>query len=167
MIALSQTTGYAIQALSCIHDPACRRSSITAIANCSSVPRPYLAKIVNALVRAGLLTSKRGVGGGIALAREPGAITLLQIVEAIEGPEWLGECLLGMNDCASDGACPTHVFWTRIRAEITGELTKTTLADVIFYRARRIGCADPPGSCCRSPREGDPPPRRADHSAKI
>jgi Rrf2 family transcriptional regulator, iron-sulfur cluster assembly transcription factor len=147
MIALSQTTGYAIQALSCIHDPACRRPSITAIASCSSVPRPYLAKIVNALVRAGLVTSKRGVGGGIALARAPGKITLLQIVEAIEGPQWLGDCLLGMNDCASDEACPTHVFWTRIRAEITGELIRTTLADVISYRARRAGCADPPASC--------------------
>lgn len=147
MIALSQTTGYAIQALSCIHDPACRRPSITVVASRSSVPRHYLAKIVNALVCAGLVTSKRGVGGGIALAHPPAEITLLQIVEAIDGPGWMGECLLGMNDCASNAACPTKVFWKRIRGEIAGELAKTTLADVISFRARRAGGAEPPASC--------------------
>lgn len=162
MIALSQTTGYAIHALSCIHGPACRRLSITVVASRSPVPRHYLAKIVNALVCAGLVTSKRGVGGGVALARPPGEITLLQIVEAIEGPEWMGECLLGMNDCMGDDACPTRVFWKRIRGEIVGELSKCTLADVISHRARRAGPADPHVPCTsRSARRRSAPvPRR-------
>lgn len=164
MIALSQTTGYAIHALSCIHGPACRRLSITVVANRSSVPRHYLAKIVNALVCAGLVTSKRGVGGGVALARPPGEMTLLQIVEAIEGPEWMGECLLGMNDCASDDACPTRVFWERIRGEIIGELSRSTLADVISYRARRAGRVDPHVPCTpRSARRRPVPASRQPH----
>lgn len=140
MIGLSHTTGYAIQALSCLNDPRCRCRSIAGIAACSSLPKAYLAKIIPALVRAGLATAKRGVGGGIALARPPAKISLLQIVEAIEGHGWLGECLLGMDDCASKGMCPTHAFWERVRREITAELNRTTLAEVISFRTHGSNC---------------------------
>jgi Rrf2 family protein len=156
MIGLSQTTGYAIQALSCLNNPACTCRSIATIAECSGVPRAYLAKIISALVRAGLVTARRGVGGGIALGRQPAEISLLQIVEAIQGPSWLGECLLGMDDCASDGACPTHEFWLRVRGEITAELGRTTLAEVISFRAGRSNHTKRPADCGRTSARSQP-----------
>jgi len=134
MLSLSQTTGYAIKALACLNEPGCRRRSTLEIAECSGVPRPYLAKIITALVRAGILVSKRGIGGGIALAREPGAISLLQVVEAVEGPAWLGECLLGLDECSSQQTCPTHQFWERLRNEIRNELEQTTLDTVLTFK---------------------------------
>ncbi|HEY0946973.1 MAG TPA: Rrf2 family transcriptional regulator [Opitutaceae bacterium] len=152
MIGLSQTTGYAMQALGCLQNPSCECQSIAHIAECASVPRPYLAKIINALVRANLVRAKRGVGGGISLARPPAQISLLQIVEAVEGQRWLGECLLGMADCTGTGICPTGAFWTRVRKEIIGELNRATLADVIALRTRprrgRSRHSTPQTECC-------------------
>ena len=144
MIGLSKTNGYAIQALRCLDDPACHRRSLADISCCSSVPRPYLAKIVRALARHGIVHARRGVGGGIWLARPPEEIRLLEIVEAIEGKAWVGECLLGLNDCASPHmTCPTHAFWQRIRREITTELCHVTLAEVIAARPANAPYACP------------------------
>ena len=150
MIGFSRTTGYAIQALSCLNDPACTCRAIADIAGCSSVPRQYLAKIGGALARAGIITAKRGVGGGISLTRPATAISLLQIVEAIEGSGWLGGCLLGIDPCACKRVCPTDVFWQRVRREITAELTGTSLADVISFRANRSSCRKPPTARART-----------------
>jgi Rrf2 family protein len=136
MLSLTQTTGYAIKALSCLNEPDCDSRSTPEIAECARVPKPYLAKIIHALARRGLVTARRGVGGGVALARRPEAITLLQIVEAVEGKDWLGDCLLGLDECTDLSTCPTHAFWQRIRREITVELSQTTLAAVIAFKAR-------------------------------
>lgn len=154
MLSLSQTTGYAIKALSCLSEPGCRNRSTPAIARCSRVPTPYLAKIINALARKGLVTARRGVGGGVALSRPPEEISLLQIVEAVEGPDWLGECLLGLDECSDQATCPTHHFWQRIRAEITQELSQTNLAMVIAFRQ---GAPTPrPRSAVQKRRRGRP-----------
>ena len=151
MIGLSRTTGYAIQALSCLNDPACTCRSIANIAGCSSVPRAYLAKIVPALVRAGLATAMRGAGGGITLLRQPAEISLLQIVEAVEGGCWMDNCLLGY-DCSYDSrSCPTEKFWKRTRTAIEDELRRTTLADAITCTRNRPtvakGAQTPNGGC--------------------
>jgi Rrf2 family protein len=98
------------------------------------VPKPYLAKIINSLARQGLVLAKRSSGGGISLMRSPEEISLLQIVDAVEGKGWLGDCLLGLDECSSPATCPTHDFWQRIRGEITEELRKTTLAEVIAFK---------------------------------
>lgn len=139
MLSLSQTTGYAIQALGCLNESSCACHQTAAIARCAKVPKPYLFKIIQALARKGIVNAKRGVGGGIALARRPEQISLLEVVEAIEGEHWLGECLLSLNDCSSEHACPTHAFWQRIRQEITAELGKTTLDSVIAFRVTGRG----------------------------
>jgi Rrf2 family protein len=115
----------------------CAFRSTPEIARCAGIPSPYLAKIINLLARHDLVKARRGVGGGVSLAREPDQITLLQIVRAVEGEKWLGECLLGLDECSDVSTCPTHPFWLRIRSEITEELAKTTLASVI--RARTSG----------------------------
>lgn len=136
MIALSKTTGYATQALSCLSDPTCRCRSIADIAGCASVPKPYLAKIMNALVRAGLVKAKRGVGGGITLVRPPAEVSLLQIMEAVEGIALARECLLGLSECRDERACPVHEFWKQAHQKIERKLGETTLADVIEFERR-------------------------------
>jgi len=142
MLSLSQTTGYAIKALGCLNEPDGDSRFTPEIAECARVPTAYLAKIVNALARQGLVTARRGVGGGISLTRKPEEITLLQIVEAVEGPNWIGDCLLGLDESTDLTTCPAHDFWLRIRREITEELGKTTLASVIaFKRGRRCRTA--------------------------
>jgi Rrf2 family protein len=139
MLGLSQATGYAIKALRCLSTPNCDYRSTPVIARCAGIPKPYLAKIINSLVRHGLVKARRGVRGGVSLARNADEITLLEIVLAVEGEQWLGDCLLGLDECSDVATCPTHTFWLRIRGEITQELAKTTLASVIDSRSRDLG----------------------------
>jgi len=151
MISLSITTGYAIKALMCLESGDCVPRHISDIAQCTGVPRAYLAKILNAVSQQGLVQTKRGYRGGISLARRAEEISLLQIVEAVEGDQWLGECLLGMETCDILTICPTHEFWARIRREITEELRKTTLASVMASRQCRRAPAketSPPDHLC-------------------
>jgi Rrf2 family protein len=141
MLCLSQTTGYAIQALGCMNDPSCPSCHIADLAKCAGVPKPYLAKIVSSLSRKGLVFAKRGYHGGIHLARPPQNISLLEIVEAVEGDHWLGNCLLGFENCAKHLTCPTQVFWQRIRREIITELGQLSLADLFAAKSIDSGLA--------------------------
>ncbi len=155
MLSLSVTTGYAIKALVCLESGACVPRHISDIARCTGVPRAYLAKIFNTLSQQGLVRTKRGYHGGISLARDAAEISLLQIVESIEGEKWLGECLLGQDDCGVHTNCPAHDFWSRIRREITDELRHTTLAALMAAKRHRHPAnatvnrgIRPVGACC-------------------
>lgn len=137
MLCLSQTTGYAVHALVCLEEQGGHANLIRDIARCTGISKPYLARIINALAHHELVAAKRGYRGGIALARPAGEISLLQVVEAVEGPNWIGPCLLGLDDCAAPGVCPTHDVWQRVMGELKAVLGKTTLADVVASPARK------------------------------
>lgn len=137
MLSLSNTTGHAIRALVCLAGCENPLSSIRDVAECSGVPAAYLAKIMKKLNDAGLVSSRRGIHGGIWLARPPTLISLHDISLAIEGEGYLSECLLGEGFCFDLQDCPTHTFWVKNRQLIRKELEKTKLSDVLeFYRLR-------------------------------
>lgn len=136
-MTLSRTTSYAIQALSCLATPECERSMIGKVATCARVPAPYLAKIMKRLKDVGIVISKRGFKGGIWLSRPPEKITLLEIMNAVDGPDYLDGCLLGHAYCTDERACSTRAFWKVTRARICRELSAHTLADVVAFNARR------------------------------
>lgn len=137
MLGFSNTTGYAVQALCCLASCNLEKNSTSAIAKCSKVPRPYLCKIINLLTRKGLVVSRRGIGGGIKLARPADKITLFEIVLAIEGDKWATDCLLGYSWCKNEQCCPTHPFWGETKEKIKQELSRWTLADVVKYAQRQ------------------------------
>lgn len=130
MMCLSQTAGYAIHALSVVARGEGRHWLIREIARASGVPGAYLAKIINQLSRRGLVAAKRGVQGGIYLSRPPETITLLEVVEAIEGKQFMADCLLSMDNCDDPRVCPAHKVWERVREEIRAALRQITLAQV-------------------------------------
>ncbi len=136
VLALSQTTGYAIQALACLTIEG-ESKYVRDLAADAKVPAAYLSKIVQRLNRAGILISRRGYLGGVQLARPANAITLLEICEAVDGPLYLGGCLLGLETCTDERACSTHAFWTVTRAKIRETLGKITLAGVAEFEAKR------------------------------
>lgn len=137
VLALSQTTGYAILALSCLEG--CRDRWVLAktIAECTGVPLPYLSKTLHALTGSGLVLAKRGYRGGFQLGRPADQITLLEVAEAVEGRKWLPVCLLGLEECSDQRGCPTHAFWTKKRARIEKELKRLTLRDVAEFERKR------------------------------
>jgi Rrf2 family iron-sulfur cluster assembly transcriptional regulator len=131
MLCFSQTTGYAVRALICLDQRRDHACLIRDVATCASIPKPYLARIINDLTHKGLVNAKRGYQGGIALARPATEISLLQVVEAIEGPDWIAPCLLGLDDCTSHKTCPIHVFWQRVSGQLKDILSRTMLTDVM------------------------------------
>lgn len=90
----------------------------------------YLTKVFQQLNDAGLLTSKRGRGGGVALTRAPGQISLYEIVVAIDGDALFEECVLGLPGCGEAEPCPLHDHWTEERERMRTTFQNTTLAEV-------------------------------------
>lgn len=100
------------------------------------VPSAYLAKIVQALARTGLVRTRPGVRGGVSLGRAAETITLRDAIEAVEGPIHVNRCVPGAGGCARDGFCPVHPVWLRIQALLTRELDQVTIAALARPGAR-------------------------------
>jgi Rrf2 family protein len=92
------------------------------------VPAAYLAKIIQALARAGLVRTRPGARGGVTLNAPAEAVTLLQVIEAAEGPIRLNRCVETPGACPRDRFCPVHPVWVRLQALLTRELGGVTIA---------------------------------------
>jgi Rrf2 family protein len=138
MFCLSQTTGYAILALSCLGGPGGQPTLVRDIARYTGISKPYLSKIMHALAAKGLVETKRGYKGGVALARPPEQITLLDVAEAVEGNQWMCRCMLGLAECSEDRACPVHAFWKPLQEKIGNQLRELTLAQVAEFESHHI-----------------------------
>jgi len=96
----------------------------------TGVPPAYLTKIVQALAHAGVVRTRRGARGGVSLLRPASAVTLREIIEAVEGPIYLNRCLVQPGLCPRDRFCTVHPVWSRIQALLTGELDSVRLAEL-------------------------------------
>ena len=96
----------------------------------SGLPRDFVAKIFQKLVRGGILRSAKGRGGGFALARPQHEITLMDIVEAVEGPQSMDACVVGLERCNDQMPCAQHDLYKPIRQRLKDYLRTTTLADM-------------------------------------
>ena len=95
-----------------------------------NIPGPFLGTVFQTLVKAGLLTSSKGPGGGFSLARPANEISLLDVRAAIDGIRDLEGCAVGLAECSDEQRCPLHDSWQPIREQITTYLSGTTLADM-------------------------------------
>jgi Rrf2 family protein len=96
----------------------------------TDLPKDFLAKVFQQLVRHGLLISAKGRGGGFALSRSASRITLYEIVAAIDGVEGLNRCVVGMGQCNESQPCPQHEPWAAVRKQLRDFMLKTTLANM-------------------------------------
>jgi Rrf2 family protein len=94
------------------------------------LPYKNLTIILAGLVRDGLLNASAGPKGGYSLARPVTDITLLDIIQAAEGPVTIDHCVLRDGPCDWENTCPVHDTWTHAQDAITQHLTRTTLADL-------------------------------------
>jgi Rrf2 family protein len=128
---MSRGAQYAIRTL--IHlaqVPGSGSATIAAIAEKERIPKAFLAKIVRSLVRAGLVESARGPGGGVRLARSPVEISVLQTIESAGDDRYLELCMLGLPRCSDANPCAMHSFWSEFRGKLRGELARTTIAAI-------------------------------------
>ena len=101
------------------------------IATAMDIPHPYVAQILADLVKQDILTAVAGPSGGYTLTRPAGEITLLDVVEAAEGPTTLDRCVLRGGPCDWTKACPIHETWSRAQNAFTTSLAATTFADLV------------------------------------
>lgn len=107
-------------------------TSVRDIAERTALPQPYLEQILLALKGAGLVRSKRGVGGGYVLARDPAEITLAQIVSAVDGPIVVGDFGEPHENgaCDHEGQCVLLAVWADVGGRMRHHLEGRTLADI-------------------------------------
>jgi Rrf2 family protein len=104
------------------------------IARVQRIPPEFVAKILQSLVRASLLRSTRGSGGGFSLARTTEEINLLHVVEAIDGPLALVACAPDSGNCDHSAYCPADVVWQDVQHRIAQVLSEATLEHLITRR---------------------------------
>lgn len=109
------------------------RTSAAELAAETGLPVPTVQKLVSRLSAAGLLRSVRGAGGGLQLARPAAAITVADIVEAVEGPIALTACIDG-NDCAVDHNCTVKPHWPLVNEALRGALAGIPLTQLASSR---------------------------------
>lgn len=105
-----------------------RRAATSQIAQEKQIPPSFLAKIVSQLSVAGLLQTSRGAHGGVSLARAPEEITLLDVVEAIDGPILLNECVGENAACTFGDSCVIRPVWCDAQKELVERLKTTNFA---------------------------------------
>jgi Rrf2 family protein len=142
---LSQAVGNAACALGRIAAAGGRPVLAKDVARDCEIPAPYLAKIINALARKGIVSTQRGVGGGTTLARSPGETSLFDLCVALDDPIVTPRCMLGVAACSDERACPAHQFWTAHRQRQVEFLQRTTVADISAFEANRRWHARPEG----------------------
>ena len=126
----STTTKYAIMALIDLASRQEQRAQIKDLSRSTGIPRQFLGKIVQTLVKAGVLSSSKGRGGGIGFATDPKQVGLASIVRIIDGNNALMNCMFGLQLCDGTRNCPIHRMWGPIRDQIMDFLENTTIADL-------------------------------------
>lgn len=101
------------------------------VAEKNDIPYYFLAKIVQDLARANLLSSSKGPNGGISLARPPAEIAIIDIIAAVDSTQYLSRCVIGFPECKPETPCPLHYEWQRIKENIFRVIEDKTLQDLV------------------------------------
>ena len=126
---ITRQADYAIRAVLYISKlGASQRAATSQIAQEQHIPPSFLAKIISQLSIAGLLQTSRGARGGVTLARTPEDITLLDVVEAIDGPIALNECVNDQEACSFGDECPLRPIWCDAQDDLVKRLKSTNFA---------------------------------------
>jgi Rrf2 family protein len=130
-LKLSKTGDYAVRAaISLARNYGTGYRKIRQIADDMALPERYTPQILTMLARASLAEARAGREGGHRLSRQPADITLLEIVEAAEGPLETSRCTLRGGPCQWDNVCPVHHAWVAAGRALRDSLNATSLADI-------------------------------------
>ena len=128
---LTRAADYAVRVM--IHLaglPPNTRASRTELAAAAECPEQFLSKVLQNLTRAGLVVSHRGNTGGFELPQMHRSASLLEVVEAIEGPIRLNLCLVSHHSCTRQQWCPAHPVWADAQQAMTGVLRGVSVGDL-------------------------------------
>ena len=115
-----------------------QRAATSKIAEDQKIPPSFLAKIISQLSIAGLIHTSRGAHGGVSLARKPAEISLLEVVEAIDGPISLNECVHDPSICSFGDNCPIHDVWCEAKEELVRKLRASTFDKLLEREQAKV-----------------------------
>ena len=128
---ITRQADYAVRAVLHLARSGDQRTATSSIAEEQKIPPSFLAKIISQLSIAGLLHTSRGARGGVTLAREAKDITLLEVIEAIDGPIQLNECVGNNGSCSFEGECPLRPVWCDAQDELVKKLKSTNFFSLL------------------------------------
>ncbi len=129
---ITKQADYALRAMLFLAQlPPNQRAATSQIADEQAIPPSFLAKIISQLSIAGLIHTSRGARGGVSLAISPEKVSILDVVEAIDGPIALNECTVNPSVCPNGPSCPIHSMWCEAQFELVNKLKNTTFASVV------------------------------------
>ncbi len=131
---ITRQADYAVRAVLYLARNGDQRTATSMIAEEQRIPPSFLAKIVSQLSIAGLLHTSRGARGGVTLARTPKEITLLEVIEAIDGPIQLNECVGESSSCSFDDDCPLRPVWCDAQEDLVRKLKGTNFSDMVIKK---------------------------------
>lgn len=112
------------------------------ICRAQDITPAFLTKILQPLIKAGIVGSQRGVGGGFYLAKPAAEINLFDIVKTQEGPLYLNQCLIKEGNCGREFFCPVHGAWKEIRTDFMATLSRYDFA-TLAARQGEVALAPP------------------------
>ena len=134
---------YAIRALAHVsQSPQNVRFQAKTICEKAGIPESFTRKVFQALVQADFLEAARGPGGGYALTKDPNVISLLEVIQAVDGEETFEGCIMGLEECNAEKPCPLHAVWTNAKGGLMNQLEARTLMDLIDTVRKRAESQD-------------------------
>lgn len=129
---ITRQADYAVRAvLELATNDSNERLTAEEIAERRAIPLAFLSKTLGRLAEVGIVTTRRGVKGGVELGRPPANITLLEVVEAIDGPIALNECVLNEDACRWTDSCPVHGVWCQLQNQLRSQLEAMSFRDMM------------------------------------
>jgi len=132
MIEITKASEYSLRAAIALVDfyETNQTATVSEIANSESIPESFLRKLLKPLIRAEIIRSERGYSGGITLAKPPDEISVLDIIEAVDGKLSLNNCVLQPSECSLSSTCTIHGLWVDTTNLLSDYLKKFTLDDI-------------------------------------
>lgn len=128
---ITRATDYAVRVMVELASlPEGQKVQLNTLAKATGVRQTFLSKILQRLVHQGLVRSHRGTGGGFCLKALPASVTLLQVIEAMEGPTQLNVCLGDTPGCERKSWCAVHPVWHNAQASLTQVLGGVSIAQL-------------------------------------
>ncbi|MDZ7751163.1 MAG: SUF system Fe-S cluster assembly regulator [Gammaproteobacteria bacterium] len=131
MLRLSKLTDYGIVVSACLARAATDLLSASEVAARTGIAAPTVSKLLKGLGRAGLVISERGAKGGYRLSRAAGDISIADVVDALEGPVALTECISAVGHCEQESHCDARANFELINAAILDALERVSVAEMV------------------------------------
>ncbi len=128
---VTRKTDYAVRCILYLAQANEQIANVTEVSRQMHIPKTFLAKIFQKLTKAGLVESIRGMNGGFRLSKNPADVSLLDIMEAIQGPVCVNVCAVNSKKCSRSSSCSVHPFWVKLRQDMNRQMQEQTIAQLM------------------------------------